>query len=235
MNLYTIPPLLTLGCFLGLAALTLWKGPKTRVRTPFALICILGSFLYVDILLASILKSEKATLWISRIDHGFVVYLIPLYIHFFHEYLYISHRKWLVGSAYLFAFLMMCATPTPYYIDSMQMHFFGWFAKGGVLFPVFGLVGLLTTFYVVVLTVVAIRNEPGSERKNGLKFVLAGFGTMGVLNGLSMLTNLGFSIYPLGNFSFIPLTVFYIGLFKYDLFDMGLLIRKGLVYSMFGI
>jgi len=217
---------------MGLAALTLRKGPRTRIRILFSLICILGCFLYIDILFAFSLKSEKTALWISRIDHGFIVYLIPLYIHFFHEYLNISHRRWLVRFGYLFAFLMMCATPTPFYIDSMQLHDFGFFAKGGVLFPIFGMAGLLTTIYVLVLTVAAIGNEPSCERKNGLKFVLAGFGTMGFLNGLSVLTNLGFSIYPPGNFSFIPLAVFYIGLFKHDLLDMGLLIRKSLIYSL---
>ena len=232
MNLYSIPPLLTLCCFAGLAVLTLRQGPRTKVKILFSLICVLGCFLYIDILFAFNLKSEKTALLISRIDHGFIVYLFPLYIHFFHEYLNISRRRWLVRGAYAFAFLMMCFTPTPIYIESMQKHDFGFFAKGGVLYPIFGLGGVLATIYVLVLIVAAIGREHSNARKNGLKYVLAGFGVMGLLNSLSVLTNLGYSVYPLGNFSFIPLTIFYIGLFKHDLFDMGLLIRKSLIYSL---
>ena len=35
-----------------------------------------------------------------------------------------------------------------------------------------------------------------------------------------------------GTFSFIPLIVFAVGLFRYDLLDMGLLIQKSLLYSI---
>ncbi len=55
---------------------------------------------------------------------------------------------------------------------------------------------------------------------------------MGLLNGLSILPMHGYSIYPPGNLSFIPLVIFAIGLFKHDLLDMGTLIKKSLVYSI---
>jgi two-component system NtrC family sensor kinase len=61
---------------------------------------------------------------------------------------------------------------------------------------------------------------------------LAGFGIMGVTNGLDVLPILGYSIYPPGNMSFIPLIIFAIGLFKHDLLDMGILIKKSLLYSL---
>jgi len=165
MTLYSIPPLLTLCCFLGLAALTIFRGSRTKTNFLFFTICILGSFLYIDILFAFNVTSEKIALWVSRTDHFFIVYVFPVYIHFFHAYLNISGRKWLVRSTYAYAFILMCVTPTPYYIESMQKHYFGYFAKGGILYPFFGLAALFVTLYVLVLLLNAIRKETNSSHK----------------------------------------------------------------------
>jgi len=232
MNLYSIPPLLTLCCFLGLVALTVLKGSRTKVNILFLLLCILGSILYLDIVLIFNVKNDKTALLISRIDHFFIIYLIPLYIHFFHEYLGISGRKWLLGFAYCYAFILMCFTPTSLYLESMQKLSFGYFAKGGILYPFFGLGGLCVSIYVLTILWQTIRKEKNSVKKNRLKYLFLGFGIMGLMNGLNAFPILGYSVYPPGNFSFIPLIIFAVGLFKHDLFDMGILVKKSLIYSL---
>lgn len=233
MNLLiSIPPFLTLCCFLGLAVLTVIRGRRTKTNVLFFITCILGSFLYIDILFVFNVKSADMALTISRIDHFFIIYLFPIYIHFFHSYLNISGKKWLIRLAYAFAFILMWFIPTPLYIESMQKHSFGFFAKGGVLYPLFGIGSLCMAIIILSLIFQAIRNEKSSIQKNRLKYVFAGFGVMGVMNGLNVLPIMGYSIYPPGSFSFIPLVVFAIGLFKHDLLDMGILIKKSLVYSL---
>jgi len=233
MNIFiSIPPFLTLCCFLGLAVLAVIRGHRTKVNILFFITCMLGSFLYIDILFAFNLKSSEMALTISRIDHFFVIYLFPVYIHFFHSYLNISGKKWLIRAAYGFAFILMWFIPTPLYIESMQKHTFGLFAKAGVLYPLFGIGGLCVTIIVLRLIFQAIQNEKSSAQKNRLKYVFAGFGLMGLMNGLNVLPIMGYPIYPPGNFSFIPLFIFAIGLFKHDLLDMGILIKKSLIYSL---
>ncbi|MEE8399113.1 MAG: hypothetical protein V3S89_08905, partial [Desulfobacterales bacterium] len=113
MILYSIPPLLTLLCFLGLAGIALLQGQKTRVNHLFTIICLLGSLLNIDILVAFNVTSADTALRISRLDHIFVIYLFPVYIHFFHEHLHIASRKWLIRSAYLYAFVLMWFTQSP--------------------------------------------------------------------------------------------------------------------------
>ncbi|MDI6687571.1 MAG: ATP-binding protein [Desulfobacterales bacterium] len=233
MNLFiNIPPFLTLCCFLGLALLTIIRGRGTKINILFFILCILGSFLYIDILFAFNVKSTGLALTISRIDHFFIIYSFPIYIHFFHSYLNISGKIWLIRLAYASAFILMWFIPTPLYIESMQKHSFGFFAKGGVLYPLFGIGSLCVTMIVLTLIYQAIRNEKSNIQKNRLKYVFAGFGVMGVMNGLNVLPILGYSVYPPGCFSFIPLVVFATGLFKHDLLDMGILIKKSLVYSL---
>lgn len=232
MTFYSIPPFLTLCCFIALAVLTVLRGRKTQINILFFIICLLGSFLYIDILLAFNLKSAETALLISRIDHFFLVYLLPVYLHFFHAYLGVSNRKWLIQVAYAYAFVLMCLTQTPLYIPSMQQHFFGYYAKAGRLFFLFDAASLFVTVYALILILQAIRHAKNNARKNSLKYVFAGFGIMGLINALSVLPLHGYSIYPPGNFSFIPLAIFAVGLFRHDLLDMGILIQKSLIYSL---
>jgi len=232
MNLYSIPPLLNLGCFLLLAGITLFRGQRNAVNHLFLIICLLGSLLNIDILVAFNTSLSATALKMSRIDHFLLVYLLPVYIHFFHLYLNIRHRNWLVYSAYIYAFVLMCITPTPLYIGSMESHYFGFFAQAGPLYALFGFGGLFVTAYVLLLLYGAIRKEKQSARKSQLTYVFAGFGLMGAMNGLNVLPIYGYSVYPPGNLSFIPLILFGVGVLKYRILDLDILIKKGLIYTL---
>jgi two-component system NtrC family sensor kinase len=233
--LYSIPPFLTLCCFVCLAYLSASHGKKNKINRLFTLICILGAFLYTDILVIFNCKSAQTALFISRLDHFFIVYLIPLYIHFFHVYLKIPGRIWLIRSAYLFAFILMCFTPTPLFIAEMQWHSFGYYGKGGALYILMVIETACAAVYVLVLIYQAIQRETQSILKNRLKYLYCGFGILCFLLDMNTLPLLGYSIYPPGNFSFIPLSIFAVGLFRYDLLDMGILIRKSVIYSILSI
>lgn len=205
---------------------------KNRVNRLFSLICLLGSLLYIDILVIFNIQSSDTALWVSRIDHVFIIYLIPLYIHFFHAYLGISGKDRIVRVAYGVAFILMLAAPTPYLIESMQSFRFGFWGKGGVLYPLVGLGSGAAVCYVMVLLYRAIRNETGYLQKNKLKYIALGFGILGLMIGLNTLPLLGYPVYPMGNFGFIPMIIFSVGLFRYNLLDMDFLIRKSLLYSI---
>jgi two-component system NtrC family sensor kinase len=231
-TLYSIPPLITLICFVSLTVMTWIRRKKNRVNRLFSLICLLGSLLYIDILVIFNIQSSDTALWVSRIDHVFIIYLIPLYIHFFHAYLGISGKDRIVRVAYGVAFILMLAAPTPYLIESMQSFRFGFWGKGGVLYPLVGLGSGAAVCYVMVLLYRAIRNETGYLQKNKLKYIALGFGILGLMIGLNTLPLLGYPVYPMGNFGFIPMIIFSVGLFRYNLLDMDFLIRKSLLYSI---
>ena len=134
--------------------------------------------------------------------------------------------------ATLYAIAFMAVSQSSLYLESVQRHFFGLFARGGVLYPFFGIGGLVTTIYVLTILHRAATEAVHTVQKNRLRYVLVGFGWMGFLHGLNALPRMGISIYPPSSLSFIPLVVFAVGLFRYDLLDMGMLIRKGTLYSL---
>lgn len=233
MNLYfCLPPLLSLFGFFGLGLTIFFKAPKNRTNQLFIWICILSGLLYLDILYAFNTDDRLSALWISRIDHLFVAFLVPLYLDFFHTYLNIKPPKGLIPAAHGLASLFMCLALTPWYISDMARHTFGFFAKAGPLYPLFGISGFAATVYVSVLVYRAVRKERSLFRKKQLWFVFAGFGGLGMLNGFNFISIHGASVYPPGNFAFIPMAVFGYGLFRHNLLHTASFISSGLVYSM---
>ncbi|CAB5086594.1 hypothetical protein D3OALGA1CA_4102 [Olavius algarvensis associated proteobacterium Delta 3] len=232
MNIYAIPPLLTLICFAVLLALVVTHRRKSRIGRLFTIMCIMGIFLNLDMLYGILMRAPHRALHISRLNHLVLVFAIPVYIQFFHAYLNIHNRKWLERLAYLYAVGLMAISQSPVYLKTMQQHFFGMFARGGPLYPFFGVGGIGVTIYVLALLYRAAGQETRSTQKNRLRYVLVGFGWMGFLHGLNALPRMGISIYPPSGLSFIPLVVFAVGLFRCDLLDMGMLIRKGALYSL---
>jgi signal transduction histidine kinase len=229
--LFSIPPLLSLAGFLSLALFVFFRGPKNRTTLLFVWICILSGLLYSDILFAFNTENKTAALWVSRIDHLFIAFLVPLYIHFFHGYLGLNPPPLLIPIAYGVASLLMCLAPTPWYISTMESHAFGFFAKAGPLYSLFGISWFGAAVYVTARVYTVMREEKEQHRKKQLWFVFAGFGGLGILNGLNFFPIHGVSIYPPGNFGFVPLTVFAYGLFRHNLLNMAVFINNGLVYS----
>ena len=232
MNIYNIPPLLSLAGFVGLGLLTIRRGRYTTSDILFIIICLLGTILYGDVLVAFFIKNPDTRFFIRRAGYVFLVYLFPVYLHFFYAYLEIQKGKWVLWLAYGCAFCLMWLTQTPLFIQSMNHYFFGAFPLGGPLYTLFGVGSLIVMAYVVVLTAQTMKHTQSAARKNQLKYLLAGFGLLGLLNIFSFMPIMGISFYPLGNLSFIALIIFGFGLFKHDLMDWGVFIRKSIVASI---
>jgi len=232
MSIYSIPPLLTLVCYLALGIFTFHRGLKTPVNRLLFFICLSGVFLYLDILIIFNTSSRELALLSSRMDHCFVAFTIPLFIHFFHAYFHDVGRRWVLFLAYGYAVFMIPFAFTPFLIEGMHHYRFGFFGRGGPLYPLIGAGALSTLIYCLTKIGMAIRCETSSIQKNKLKYLLIGFGMMGMMNGLNVVPILGYPIYPPGAFGFLPLIVFGVGLFKYDLLDMGVILKKSLLYSL---
>ena len=232
MTVYTIPPLLTLLSFISLGGIIIKQKRWHKSDALFFIICLLGSLLYLDIVLIDMMPHRNTVLLVRRFSYLFLVYLFPVYLHFFYIYLDIRKRTWAVPAAYACAFVLMGFTQSPLFLGTIEQYYFGYFPRGGPIYSLFSAVSILIIGYVAFLMFQSIKAERNIVRKNKLKYMLAGFGLLGLLNAGNFLPLSGFSVYPPGNFSFIPLVIFGFGLFKHDLLDSGLLIRKGVVYSL---
>ncbi|MFH1075312.1 MAG: ATP-binding protein [Pseudomonadota bacterium] len=235
MNKYILPPFLNLLFFLSFGFFVFIKGRRQKANRLFILVCAQGALLNIDIILMSVLPKYETALWISRFDHFLFVYVVPLYLHFFYAYLHVQARPWILKIAYLYSLLFMFVVPTPLYIPYLHSYFFGYFAHSGPLFWAFEAGAVSVIICSLYLIFQSIRMESNRVRKSKLKYVFFGFGLMGALNCLNIFPMMGYEMYPPGNFSFIPLMIFAFGLFRHDLFDMGVIVKKSLIYSLIGV
>jgi two-component system NtrC family sensor kinase len=232
VSAYVIPPLLGFIVLLGLALVSLLRGGRKRTNILFAGICLLGALLNADVALVSIVPDERLALRVDRTVHFFFVFSIPLYIRFVHVFLGIRGRRWLEVTALLLSISFLTIVPTDLYFSGLNYYSFGRIARAGSLFHLFSAMTAFTVIYCLTVLYRAMKESADNLQRNRIKYIFGGLGFSALLLAFTILPVSGVPIYPLGNFSFIPAIFLAFGVLKYDLLDIGALIRRGMVYFL---
>lgn len=229
MNIYLVPPALGFVVFLCLVLAALFKGSRRPAELLFAGFCLSGALINLDIILVSAIPDKATALQVDRTIYIFFVFSIPLYIRFIHVFLGES-RPWLDGAALAVSILFLVFTRSDYFISGLNEYSFGRIARAGPLYHAFCFAGAMASVYCLVMLFKALRETEEGRQRNRLKFIIVGMGMSAFLLLLNYLPINGFSIYPMGNFVFVPAVIMAFGVLKYDLFDVDAAIRKGMVY-----
>jgi len=232
LNFWVIPPLVSFMTLFALAGLALIKGKGRKVNLLFSGICFLGGLLSLDKALASVVIDPGLALRISRTDHIFVVFFIPVYLHFTHTFLQIVERKWLIGLAYAFSGCLSLLSQGDYYLTGVKQYFFGYYARGGPLMYVFGAASTISVVYCLYLLFRGLEQEKDPNQKNKTKYIILGLGVAALMTQFDLLPLAGIGSYPLGNLAFIPILLLGFAILKHDLLDIGFVLQKGLIYSL---
>ncbi|MBU1743314.1 MAG: GAF domain-containing protein [Proteobacteria bacterium] len=232
VSAYVIPPLLGFIVLLGLALVSLLRGGRKRTNILFAGICLLGALFNADMALVSIVPDERLALRVDRTVHFFFVFSIPIYILFVHAFLGIRGRRWLEVPAWLFSIAFLTIVPTDLYLNGFHHYSFGRIARAGVLFHLFSATVAFTVIYCLAVLYRAMKESADNHQRNRIKYIFGGLGFSALLLAFTILPVSGVPVYPLGNFSFIPAIFLAFGVLKYDLLDIGALIRRGTVYFL---
>ncbi len=232
LNFWVVPPFVSFLTLFFLAGLALLKGKGRKVNLLLAGICFLGGLLSIDKALASVATDPDLVLRVSRIDHMFVVFFLPVYLHFTYTFLGITRRKWLIGLAYAFSGCLSLLSQGDYYLVEVKQYFFGYYPRGGPLMYVFGAGSTANTIYCLYLLFRSLGQEKDPDRKNKTKYIISGLGMAALITHFNFLPLVGIGFYPLGNFAFIPVLFLAFAVLKHDLLDIGLVVQKGLIYSL---
>lgn len=227
---YITPPFLGFIVLLALALISLLQGAGKRTNLLLAGICLLGALFNIDMVLVSVLPDENLALRIDRTVHFFFVFSVPVYICFVHAFLGIRGRRWLEIAAWLLSIAFLTIVPTDLYISGFHHYAFGRIARAGALFHLFSATVAFTVIYCLAALFHAMGQSADNPTKNRIKYIFGGLGISALLLACTILPVSGIPIYPLGNFSFIPAVFLAFGVLKYDLLDIGALIRRGTVY-----
>ncbi|MBN1545910.1 MAG: hypothetical protein JW902_04550 [Syntrophaceae bacterium] len=225
-----VPPLLGLLILVGLALISLLKGRRKPTNYFFAGACLLGALLNANSVFVSLIDSPKTALFCYRLTYVLFVFTLPLYIQFTHAFLGIHSRRNMEIAAYGLSLIFLCFLPSNLFINGFYVYEFGRIARGGPLFFLFAVMAVASVIYCLVAFVHGGRKAVENQQKNRIKYITVGLGLGALLMSFNVLPVMGLPVYPMGNFNFIPAIVLAFGVLKYDLLDMGVLIRSGTTY-----
>ncbi len=227
---YIIPPVLSLLVSLSLASIAIGAKPRTTERKLFALVCLWWGLLPPAFISHYVLSSTLQILAVERFIHFFYVFLPAIHILFVHRLLNIE-RKWLVGAGFLASGLLAATTPTDWYIYGLYRYDWGYIAKGGPAFQVFGLYGLATLVYIVLQIMRRIKQDGNLVRIRKQRYIIISLCMSGLLTLLNIPSMNGIDLYPAGNFLFVPLSILAYGVLKYRLMDIRSILLQAAMWG----
>ncbi|MDD5711996.1 MAG: ATP-binding protein [Smithellaceae bacterium] len=230
--IHVLPPIICFFILVTLSLIALLPGKRTRVTILFAAISFLGAIINADVALVSLIPNKATALRMDRAVYYLFVFSPPIYIQFVHSFLVITRRKWLEYLAYLFSLAFLFFVPTKLFVSGFYNYDFGTIAKAGPVFHVFSGVATFTVGYCLVTLFLAMKRTQDNQQRNRIKYIFWGMGLSSLLIALDILPVSGFPVYPMGGFSFIPGLFLAFGVLKYDLLDMGVVLRRGTHYLL---
>jgi two-component system NtrC family sensor kinase len=142
----------------------------------------------------------------------------------------ISGRRWLVHISLIFSLALAYFVPSDLFISGIQYYDFGPIAKAGPAYYLFSIIAGLLVFYGLITLFMGMRKAKDNQQRNRIKYILGGIGLASSLIASNVLTICGLNIPPMANFNFIPAVFLAYWVLKYDLLDIGAMIRRGTIY-----
>ncbi len=219
LNIYIIPPLLSLLVSLTIIYIAMFKGRLQSENVLFVILCIFWSLLSPVFICHQLFRgNEELILKIERVVHFFYVYTPVVSLLYFFRATNTSGRA-LIRGAFAISFIISLTTPTRFYIPSLNKFSWGYMGKGGIAFLAFGIYAALVIMYLIVFFIRRIRKEQNQVIRLKLTYIIASFLISGLLSLMNFPAIIGIDFYPLGNFSFIPLSFLAYGVLRYRLLD----------------
>lgn len=217
LNIYLLPPLLTLLVSLWLGSASFFKiGGLNQRNVLFSAMFLLFSLPAVAFISHHLIADKATILTIERTIHFFYVYLPIVYLMFFHAFLEIK-RPWMIITGFTLSAVFSFLTPTDAYFYGLYEYDWGCIAKGGPAFMLFGAYAFVIILYTFCIFYRSLRTEknPITRRRN--KYFLSAVGLSAFLTLCNIPAIEGYDLYPAGNFAFIPLFLLGYAALKYRL------------------
>jgi len=196
-----------------------------------ALIALFG-LLKLDVTLLTIVDDARTSLWISRVDHFFFVFVPVVLVHVMRAIGRWRGQRFVVWLLWGAALGVAPLALTDAYFDHMHHFWFGNLAQASWLFVLYQPVNAAAIGYGAVIVASAARTSTGARRQ-GLFLVLAGYVLFAILLlGGDARTVLGEEVYPYGNFGIVPGALIAYGVLRAELADLRALMRTTIAHGL---
>ena len=224
--LYLIPPIVSIYLATCLAIISVYKS-KRALNFLFSLLCfawVLSSTAQIAHLFTS--TTEKHIL-IERLTHAFYCFSPLIHVLFFHKLMAIRRRKLSIALLCISSFFSLL-TFTDFYIYGLREFNWGHVAIVGPGFFFLLFYSGCVLIYIVSCAAATLIYEQNHILKLKLKYALISVLSAYTLTIFNTLPLIGYDLYPLGNFIFIPLLFLAYGILRYRILNI-----KSVLYIIF--
>lgn len=230
LNIFMIPPFLSLVAGAMLAGISVVKGKFERENILFSLVCVWYTLLAPAFLMHHLVESEALILRIERCIHLVYVFIPFVNLVFFHHILGLKRRP-IEVAAFALSAVIAVSTQTEYYFNGLYKFSWGYIAKGGVFFQIFGTYSFISILYGVVMIVLRVRTETNQVVRLKIKYIFMSLIITAILTALNIPAINGIDFYPYGNFMFIPLGIMAYGVLRYKIMDIQSIIHITAIWA----
>lgn len=230
-SIYILPPILSLTIGLSLAVIAVIKAKLHSENILFSFVCIWWSLLSIPFICYHLIQDEQILLTIERYTHFFYVYIPAINILFFQRLIQIQ-KPYLNTTCFFVSFLISLTTFSDLYINGLYHYNWGYIAKGGLFFQIFGAYSMIATIYMSVLIFIEMAKETNKIRRIKIKYIVSGLGGSAFLTLLNIPAINGIDVYPFGNLSFIPLSFMAYGVLRYKILGIKTLLHVTGIWLM---
>ena len=228
-NIFLIPPILFLITGVTLGVFSLIKGKRNYENILFALTCFWFSLIMPAFIAHHLFKGDiELIMKIERSIHFFYVYGPPILILFVHSLVNKKNRI-IEAGAFAISFIISLSVFTNYYFYGLWEFRWGYIAKGGIFFHIFGLWAICAIIYSLVLSVKKLKTNIDDHARMKIKYIMFAILSIGILTLGNMAALNGIDFYPPGNFAFIPIIFMAWGIYRHDVIKINLYAKKRII------
>lgn len=236
---YAVPGLVTFttGVFLSLVCLARFyrEPPQSRNRMYRDGALMLFGFGIFGLIFAlrAVVRDERLLLTLNNHLQWLASLALPGTVGFLRHYLKNRYRAlvFLQWSSWLLtALCLITGLLNIYLVNDWMYYAFGKYPKGSIYAKIWAIIGILGSGYLLVL--LAINWKKKSSR--GDKFIIAGIALLILFLATNGPSQLGYRLYPLGVFNFLPMFLLLAGILLTDFLSLNefLFNRSGLFYTV---
>ena len=229
---YGLPPLISFIVCLFFSMMIFSFRDNSRESSVFSMLALAYAFLSLDIYVNSIITDSATGLRVSRACHALVVFLPALLTHLIRSATERRSERPVLWFIYAAGFALLPFTQSDLYLQGIYRYSWGFFAKKALLFDIFSLLTGFSIVYCIIIVIMAYRREERAYYKRRLMYVFIGAAFIALLSLGNFPALNGYDVYPAGNFIFIPMVIFAVGLFRNNIAAMVRLAAAAVRYGM---